>query len=184
MFIAVERLFFAVDWGTLKNAKLQAPNFGSAYLKWKKVKKKNKPSSLINLLCQNSCKINRLWKSRVNIGIVLYIITSIHTIYMYKHVYSMIYHNIHDKMLARFHQHIVDISLPRCDHKSWSLPASSSSGTTVWEKHAGLQNTQIDISYMLLHHANIFVWFSTHGKPYANHVFGFDQVPSVMIIRK
>ena len=76
MFIAVERLFFAVDWGTLKNAKLQAPNFGSAYLKWKKVKKttkwwctkkrENKPSSLINRLCQNSCKINRLWKSRVN----------------------------------------------------------------------------------------------------------------------
>ena len=68
--------FFAVDWGTLKNAKLQAPNFGSAYLKWKKVKnttkwwctkkRENKPSSLINRLCQNSCKINRLWKSRVN----------------------------------------------------------------------------------------------------------------------
>lgn len=99
----------------------------------------------------------------VNIGIILYIIISIHTIYMYKDVYSMIYHNIHDKKMARYHQHIVDISLPRCDHKSWSLPASSSSGTTVWEKHASLQNTQIDISYMLLHHANIFVWFSTHG---------------------
>ena len=58
MFIAVERLFFAADWGTLKNAKLQAPNFGSAYLKWKKVNKL--PSG-----GQNSCKINRLWKSRV-----------------------------------------------------------------------------------------------------------------------
>ena len=100
-----------------------------------------------------------------DISIILYRIISIHTIYiyMYKDVYSMIYHNIHDKQLAKYHQHIVDISLPRCDHKSWSLPASSSSGTTVWEKHASLQNTQIDISYMLLHHANIFVWFSTHG---------------------
>ena len=28
-------------------------------------KRENKPSSPINRLCQNSCKINRLWKSRV-----------------------------------------------------------------------------------------------------------------------
>ena len=54
MFIAVERLFFAVDWGTLKNKKLQAPNFGSAYLKWKKVKKLRSGGA------QEKGKINRL----------------------------------------------------------------------------------------------------------------------------
>ena len=31
---------------------------------WCTKKRENKPSSLINRLCQNSCKINRLWKSR------------------------------------------------------------------------------------------------------------------------
>ena len=30
-------------------------------------KRENKPSSPINRLCQNSCKINRLWKSRVKL---------------------------------------------------------------------------------------------------------------------
>ena len=63
MFIAVERLFFAVDWGTLKNAKLQLFEVekGEKTTKWWCTKKReNKPSSLINRLCQNSCKINRL----------------------------------------------------------------------------------------------------------------------------
>ena len=33
---------------------------------WCTKKRENKPSSPINRLCQNSCKINRLWKSRDN----------------------------------------------------------------------------------------------------------------------
>ena len=34
---------------------------------WCTKKRENKPSSPINRLCQNSCNINRLWKSRENI---------------------------------------------------------------------------------------------------------------------
>ena len=50
-----------------------APNFGGAKVKWKQAKKggkrgcikrENKPSLPINRVCQNSWKINRLWKVR------------------------------------------------------------------------------------------------------------------------
>ena len=65
--------------GTLKkNTKKVRPKLWECIFEVEKVKEKlsiggvvhikqeNKPSSLRNRLCQNSCKINRIWKSRVD----------------------------------------------------------------------------------------------------------------------
>ena len=76
MFFAMERLFFAVDRATVKTTKLcpklreYKSEVETGEKRWKKgvhIKRENKPSLPISRVCQNSWKINRLWKVRENL---------------------------------------------------------------------------------------------------------------------
>ena len=68
---------FCLGSGYRKKPLNYAPNFGSTKVKWKQAKKRwktgvhirreNKLSLPINRVCQNSWKINRLWKVRENL---------------------------------------------------------------------------------------------------------------------